>query len=603
MADIKKLLNKKGWTGRELGIIELTNMCSVFRQGLEGISPVVPLVEKGQFQKMLNSIQDSYNEKIYNGYIAIHEWCSLNYNIRLANEQQAQLRFKDLIDMVEMAVMAEDVFRYEAQLPVIMTQKQFDDTVEEKRRLYLNGEEGDPAHLTSESLVFLVHRAIDYYAELLVSDPKKPNPLKPVRKKYVAEPISSPLIRARYNKAADNGYWMTEDGKRSDQMTEAEWQKAITTPKMAQLLEQMTQEESQTDASSTAEAISLERAQARAEWLYSGMDLKAIHEAEKQKDLDDGLGALTTYHLYEEFPEDLTKWDVLTDFCTISTMYENFLSCVDPEPEAYTAEGQDFLSEFREAVEAVLQDIDKKVYGGTAGLADLPLDKWHTVVISNAEMYDLDLYGYRAFVDQPSILFDGDDKATSRGIAILREDMIDSSRIDDRGHYIPPKIHRSFSKHGLDSFFSEHERFAENLDALESGRSALLDSYYYLKAFNLAIDMIAEYYDVPDLEVLKANTRAIEVKIDAINEMIKVLYMLIHDTWCYHDQELKERKLQVLREIFVPIDWKSIEIPAAAIEEARAALKDFHAFKDNDISDILFWRKPAANGEEADLHE
>ena len=39
MADIKRLLKKKGWTGRELGILELTNMAVMFRQALEGKEP------------------------------------------------------------------------------------------------------------------------------------------------------------------------------------------------------------------------------------------------------------------------------------------------------------------------------------------------------------------------------------------------------------------------------------------------------------------------------------------------------------------------------------------------------------------------------------
>lgn len=602
MADIKKLLNKKGWTGRELGIIELTNMCSVFKQSLEGVSPVVPLVDKAQFRNMLNSITDSYQNRIYNGYISIHEWVSLHYNIRLANEQQAQLRYKDLIDLVEMAIMAEDVCEYESKLPVIMTQKQYEETAAKSRQLWLRGEEDDPSY-NEDNLARMIIRAVEHYSKLLVSDPKKPNPLKPVRKKYVAEPISSPLIRARYNKAADNGYWMTEDGKRSDQMTEAEWQKAITTPKMAQLLEQMTQEESQTDASSTAEAISLERAQDRAEWLYSGMDAVAVYEAEKQKNLESGLGIKTTYHLYEEFPEDLTKWDVITDYCPLAEIYCELLSCTDPEPEEYAAELRDFYEEFQEIIRVILQDIDEKWFSGEAGLVDLPLDKWDDFTFTGTEQYERDLYGFRSEIDQPGILFDDNQKAIAQGIAILREDMIDSSHIDDRGYYIPPEIHHSFSKHGLESFFSESEQFADNLESLESGRELLLDSYYILKAYNLAIDMISDYYEVPDLYVFKAETRTIEKMIDAINDLVKVLYLKIHDTWYYHDDDLKKRKLQVLREIFLPIDWKSVQIPEATIEEARATLKDFHAFKDNTISDILIWKKPAADREEADLHE
>lgn len=55
MTDIKRLLNKKGWTGRELGILELTNMAVMFRQALEGKEPQ-PLVEQAQLRKMINTI-------------------------------------------------------------------------------------------------------------------------------------------------------------------------------------------------------------------------------------------------------------------------------------------------------------------------------------------------------------------------------------------------------------------------------------------------------------------------------------------------------------------------------------------------------------------
>ena len=54
----------------------------------------------------------------------------------------------------------------------------------------------------------------------------------------------------------------------------------------------------------------------------------------------------------------------------------------------------------------------------------------------------------------------------------------------------------------------------------------------------------------------------------------------------------------------MPIDWKSLKIPEEGIETVKSYFEGFRAFKDISISDILFWRKPAAEeGEEADLHE
>lgn len=605
--NIKTLLNKKGWTGRELGIIELTNMCVLFKQSLSGVADPKPLVEPGQFQKMLNSITDSYHGKIYNGYISIHEWLKLHYNIRLAHEQQAQLRFRDLSSIITQAMMAEDVYQFEAQLPVIMTQKQFDDEKVKGRKLWLQGDDSDPGR--GDSLHAMVCRAVDYYAEQLIKEPSKPNPLKPIRKKYVAEAITSPLIRARYNEAKDNGYWLLEDGtgRRSDQMTDEEWEAAITTPKMRDMLTQIDLEGKLPSVPYGLSSVDVAEARMRdrASFMYSGMTTAEAEAAQKKKDLEDGLGSLTTWHLYEEFPEDLSKWDVITDLITVWSIYSEAFETMNPDPEKYMEDLKDFYAEFREIILLMLKDIDEKWYGGKAGLVDLPLEQWDSVCFDWTEIYERDLYGFRAETDRTELLFDGNQKAIFNGVAILQEGEFNTRHIDERGYYQQPAISHSFSSKSLESFFPEAERFAYNLESVESSRESLLDSYYYLKAFNIAIDMIAERFDVPEVEVFKADLGSIEAKIEAINELVPLLYMMIQDTMCYYDEQLKQKKLQVLRDIFTPIDWKSIEIPAEDIAQAESLMEGFRAFeKDTDLSDILFWRKPAEEGgEEADLNE
>ena len=138
MANIKRLLNKKGWTGRELGIIEVTNMAVMYKQRLNG-EPVKPIVTPEQFKKMLHTIDSSAQGKIYNGYLAIHEWIALHYNIAQSNVQQAQLRFKTLTSHIITASIAEDTYNYIAELPLIMTEKQYKEEVEKRREEWLSG--------------------------------------------------------------------------------------------------------------------------------------------------------------------------------------------------------------------------------------------------------------------------------------------------------------------------------------------------------------------------------------------------------------------------------------------------------------------------------
>ena len=141
MTDIKRLLNKKGWTGRELGILELTNMAVMFRQALEGKEPQ-PLVEQAQLRKMINTITDRQQGQVYNGYISIHEWLSIRYNIAQTQLQQAQLQYRTLVGYITDATLAEDVYRYIEQLPAIMTEKQYRDAREAGLKKWLYDEDG-----------------------------------------------------------------------------------------------------------------------------------------------------------------------------------------------------------------------------------------------------------------------------------------------------------------------------------------------------------------------------------------------------------------------------------------------------------------------------
>lgn len=144
MSDIKRLLNKKGWTGRELGQIELANTAYMFSQQIQGKDPT-PLVTQGEFRKMLNTLKDPIQGGIYNNYIKIHEWLSIAYNITSGQEQQAQSNFKTLLNHITVAQALEKTYAYIDKLPVIMTEKQYKDYVEKhteedgQRRAILNG--------------------------------------------------------------------------------------------------------------------------------------------------------------------------------------------------------------------------------------------------------------------------------------------------------------------------------------------------------------------------------------------------------------------------------------------------------------------------------
>lgn len=577
MADIKRLLNKKGWTGRELGILELTNMAVMFRQALEGKEPK-PLVEQAQLRKMINTITDRQQGQVYNGYISIHEWLSIRYNIAQTQLQQAQLQYRTLAGYITDATLAEDVYRYIEQLPAIMTQKQYEDTKAESVAARFKDDEGGELY----SNVFnLVERAISFYLRQLQREPNKANPLKAIRKKYVSQPVKSKLIRSRWNEIAGEGYYTIEDGsgRRSDTMTSEEWQEAITTPAMKKALRDMRA----TDGSGTeyTQTIAARRLIDRAKLIFEGGTERDADEAQHKADYEAGLATPVKWHYYEEAPADLMKWDVIEQETLLELYPADLDGSGDEWSESnFTRSMEDFVAEFRELVTVILKDIDKKCYSGEAYLEKLPIEEWLTTMWSWRDLYEYDFYGEREEAEADTSVFDGNKRALLNGIAILRaSDLIGKSpRIDERGYYVEPDIHRTLSNFTLEAFFPEAEDYADNIDIAETARQTLIESYYHLKGYNLSLELIARYYDVPDMTVFQMDIAGIEDKIRAFNELVPILYKKITDT-DYADGELKAKKLQVLKDFFQPIDYEAIAIPAENVEQAEELLKDFAAFK------------------------
>lgn len=575
--DIKRLLNKKGWTGRELGILELTNMAVLFRQAIEGQEPK-PLVEQAQLRKMINTITDRQQGLVYNGYISIHEWLSIRYNIAQTHLQQAQLRYRELVGYITDATLAEDVYRYIEQLPAIMTQKQYEDTKAESIAARFKDDEGGELY----SNVFnLVERAISFYLKQLQREPNKPNPLKAIRKKYVSQPVKSEHIRSRWNELTGEGYYTIEDGsgRRSDTMTSEEWQDAITTPAMKKALRDMRA----TDGSGTeyTQSIAARRLIDRAKVIFEGGTEADADKAQQERDYQAGLATPVKWHYYEEAPADLMKWDVIEQ----ELLLELYPADLDGSGDEYSEENftrsmEDFVAEFRELVTAILKDIDKKCYSGEAYLQKLPIGEWATTMWSWRDLYECDFYGEREEAEADISIFNGNKRALFNGIAILRaSDLIGKSpRIDERGYYVEPDISRTLANFTLEAFFPEAEDYADNIDIVETARQTLIESYYHLKGYNYSLELIGRYYEVPEITVFQMDVEGIEDKIRAFNELVPILYKKITDT-DYQDGELKAKKLQVLKDFFQPIDYEAITIPTENKAQAEELLADFKAFK------------------------
>lgn len=595
MADIKRLLNKKGWTGRELGILELTNMCSLFQQALDGKEPV-PIVTPEQLSTMVSTLTDRQQARTYNGYIAIHEWLRVRYNIALTHEQQAQLQFRTLESYLSQAMLAENVYSYIAKLPAIMTRKQYDEIRAERKREYLASD-------SEEDLLGLFLWAVSHFVSQLRDDPKKPNPLKAIRKKYVSQPVRSELILSRYNQELERGYFILEDGsgRRSDQMTEEEWDDVIITPAMREYLKEQEIDPHSTSRLARDKMSGIIEAMRS---LYVGGTEEEAGEILRKRDTELGFLAPVSWHYYEDPPQDLTKWDLIEQELLDAFYPADLDGSGEPWSESNEAASvEDLCAEFGELVTAVLSDIDKRFFGGKAGLADTPPAEWASRRWSQKELYDLDFYEARAVAEADTTLFDGDPRAVLNGIAILQENGISTAGIDERGYYQEPAAQggdfigiKAFT---LEAFFTDADEYANNSTIVENARTVLLQSYYHILGYNKALELVGEYYGVPDLTVFKLDLPGLATKIDAMNSLVPILYSHILFT-DYADESLKLKKLQVLRDFFQPVECDKLEIPAESIQAAKDLLPDFKAFASDGgsyFSQLLCDYQPSGEGD------
>lgn len=365
MTDIQRLLNKTAWTGQDLGRLELMNMAVLFRQAITG-QEQKPVVDREQFAKMVRTLTDSRQGQIYNGYIAVHEWISIHYNMAQTQLQQAQLQEQTLASYVTDALLAEDVYRYMEQLPLILTEEQYEKTARENLQKWLYLKPGLPK---AEPLSALLMRGLNFYLRRLRESPSRANPLKRIRRAYRSQPVKSELLRSRYNAAAELGYYELEDGRRSDEMTQEEWQEATLPPP---LLREM-RGETGPDGQPLCDAVVQQYLLDRSRLVFAGYSEEEANRAQTRKDYEARLVVPRTWHAYPDPPETVYKWDVLTAKRGLSAFYGELFS---PEPEdweAYEREREDFFAEFPELIEALLADLETRFRSGeTPPAADAP---------------------------------------------------------------------------------------------------------------------------------------------------------------------------------------------------------------------------------------
>lgn len=580
---LDKLLKKKGWTGKEVGQLLIASMLNDIKQ--QGQGEKTPLFSQADFEKMESSLNSDFDYLSYGVYRELYSSIIDSFNRGQGLCQQFYNGFSRLFTVLREVQTADNVQKAYDDTPLIMTESQY------KR-------------LEAEAVQTLKGRKESYYSLLfyileksLDAGDEAPEPIRTAIEATKEIPAEKITFSRSYNEQMGEGYYSLPDGRRSDQMTSEEWQKALEEEilrthkltingepasteetireynrdrliksyelffKGAKAIRELVLERTGKELDGTDEEIE----EALNDILNDTIDYvgKARYNPNAEKIAEAlGFSTPTEWHTYEELPEGLTAYDLLY-LITESSRYGE----TDKKKHLKA-----FKTEYKELYTALNAYIEENVPKARG----LKPNQLYKDIVSWGELADAGIIGYSSLI-QPDdreivqIWTEGEDttenkskrlRAGLRGIAILRNPA--SYQTDENGDYIEKKSPLRFFL-SLYTLEGDGDKIAEINSYIDN---LIYPALSYLYAFNSLMGIIGKVYDLPELEeVTRFDTRLFESKMSGFNGM---LYLFYHNV--YGNEEEKQRKRAIIKEIFRPLEADTLKPSQEAIEEVTAEL-------------------------------
>lgn len=129
-----------------------------------------------------------------------------------------------------------------------------------------------------------------------------------------------------------------------------------------------------------------------------------------------------------------------------------------------------------------------------------------------------------------------------------------------------------------------------HINNVKDGETRTLQSYRYIKCWNIAVSLIAEYYNIPFIYSLKYEyVKAIEREYNEYNQLLKDTETDIKEL--NKDSNIRDKKIKAFKEIFKPIKYEDIKIEPEIVEKARKQFNytnfDSFVYNNFDIMEIL----------------
>ena len=577
---IKSLLSKKGWTGEEVGKALIASLLNDIRyQGQEHEQ----LFTQADFDKMESSLSTDRDYLAYGVYRDIYSSIVDTYNRGQGLYQQFYNGYYRYVMHLQGAMKADNALKQAEYYPLIMTEEQYHkaerETVEEKKRF-------------GESFYSLVFTLLEYFLNALDNGEKVPADIAKAIEATKKEPAKGHALYSRYNELMGEGYYSLPDGRRSDQMTSEEWQKALEELYLSS--HKLTINGRPATAEETVKHYNGNRLLKGWELFFRGADAikeayrertgRDLPEAGEQEILDelelvlDGAGKApynplrsslyelyteetpTEWHYYTEAPEGLTAYDLLDLIIDESGSYAD-LAEQKAKLKAFKTEYKDLYT----ALEAYIKENVPRAgelkpaqlykdFIGWGELAEHKIGNFETMLApDNAEILQL--------LEEQGLKFTDKNRAFLRGIAIIQKPR--EYQLTESGDYkeTPNPLE------DLDSLEKIAEDTQKRIEIEELQHHLFMPALSYLYAYNALIELIGAVYDIDGIEVAKFDTSYFESQLDAFNNLLYSFYYSV-----YGDKEQKARKRELIKEVFSPVYAEEYKPTGDAIAKAKDEL-------------------------------
>lgn len=593
---IDSLLNKKGWTGVEVGKALVASIIHDIRHQSE--PDYKPLFSQSDFDKMESSLNTERDYLAYGVYRDLYSGLIDAYNRGQGQHQQFYNGYYRYAMHLKDCTVAEQTLQTAELTPYVMTKEQYN-KLKEQRETTLKG--------FTESFSRLLFTLLSH----IMSNPEDaPEDIRTAIEATKKEAVTNERILSTYCEVYGMGYYQLPDGTRSDNLECEEWREKLKEEYLK--THKLRINGKQASFEDTILHYNTERRLKGYELFFTGIDaVKALYEdhtgetlppedevgimkalesllnlrddenpVEKNtvplhpavlqiKDIVEGemLGSGAEWHYYKEAPAELTKYDIIAE----SLCFYDGEESEDGEPQ---------LKEFKADYPALYKALEAYIKELVPQARDLKPTQYSKEFITWGELAELKVGRYPAYciaddvTDILEALAETDEDTTENllkrkrlmfnGIVIAQDP--NAYQLNERGEYIDNIKHII----GFSSVFSidsigKSESTKEDIQAFRD--NLFLPALQYLYAFNALVKILGAIYDLDELGEVEISTERFESQLEALNNQ---LYMLYGDV--YGTDADKERKRDIIKEVFQPINLDELKPTAEAIETVTAEL-------------------------------